>query len=313
MQNDLQEQINTLMGQRKNAQASQNMADTLLSQNGLVPKLFGTYFAAKAYNQNKHNAPIENQLNALLGQLNEQKALAAEQRQRAYDIEDADFKNQAAAAIKQMDFMNEYQKEQRQRGYQVEDRNFQARAAEALKQMDFMQNYQNSLNQPSEFDKELQKNRANQYSDLSEKISRGKANLATLKNTIDRALELNKQAIDGWAGNARQGVANFFGGGQAGAELKALMQGEMVGQLKNTFGGTVSEGEREVMNQLYGADLSMNEGAREALIRNVYQTALNRVQNDIDTFNNLYGGPGQQAQAPVNQAALNNYAEKYGL
>lgn len=77
-------------------------------------------------------------------------------------------------------------------------------------------------------------------------------------------------------------MARFFGGGEqtvAGAQLQGIMQNEFVGQLKKIFGGQISEGERAYLDKLYAADLSIFEGEREALIRNVYRAALNRVKS----------------------------------
>ncbi len=86
------------------------------------------------------------------------------------------------------------------------------------------------------------------------------------------------------------------------------MQNELVGQLKKIFGGQISEGERAYLDKLYAADLSISEGEREALIRNVYQAALNRVKSKRAAFEAIF-----PRQVAVNQAALEQYNKKYGL
>lgn len=80
------------------------------------------------------------------------------------------------------------------------------------------------------------------------------------------------------------------------------MQNEFVGQLKKIFGGQISEGERAYLDKLYAADLSMSEGEREALIRNVYQAALNRVKSKRAAFEAIF-----PRQVAVDQAAFEQY------
>lgn len=129
-------------------------------------------------------------------------------------------------------------------------------------------------------------------------------------------MELNKLARSGGLANLRQGTARFMGGGEqttAGAELQGIMQNELVGQLKKIFGGQISEGERAYLDKLYAADLSMSQGEREALIRNVYQSALNRTNKDKSAFNSLFGAKPVVRRGAADEAALNDYNSKYGL
>lgn len=127
------------------------------------------------------------------------------------------------------------------------------------------------------------------------------------RRTLDevQALRLNKIARAGGLADTRQAAARFFGGGEqtvAGAQLQGIMQNELVGQLKKIFGGQISEGERAYLDKLYAADLSMSEGEREALIRNVYQAALNRVKSKRAAFEAIF-----PRQVAVDQAAFEQY------
>ena len=70
------------------------------------------------------------------------------------------------------------------------------------------------------------------------------------------------------------------------------------------FGGNITEGEREYLNQLYAADLSMSEGERDALIRNLYDSAVKRQQANQSAFESLFG---KQMQTPQEGQELDGY------
>lgn len=167
--------------------------------------------------------------------------------------------------------------------------------------------YQNKNTEGGTFGQEYQKQRAQQYAQMQQELAEGSGNLDTLKQTVERALELNKTARSGFLADTRQSLGRMFGGGEqtsAGAELQGLMKNELVGQLKKVFGGNITEGEREYLNQLYAADLSMSEGEREALIRNLYDSAAKRQQANQSAFDRLFG---TQTQMPQEGQELDGY------
>lgn len=296
--NGLADKLLALQNKRKNSSASHDLADKLLSMGGPFTAMVGAYFAGKARREDKYNEPIDNQIEAVRGQL-------AQEKDAASRLQDYAFKNllQERAAQKELE------KERRKRQYDLQDRDFNAKAAKELKMMDIMANLQKP--EQDVFEKELNQQRAKQYAQLSADIAEDEASLIPLSQNIEQALRLNKIARAGGLADTRQAVARFFGGGEqtaAGAQLQGIMQNELVGQLKKIFGGQISEGERAYLDKLYAADLSMSEGEREALIRNVYQAALNRVKSKRAAFEAIF-----PRQGAVDQAALEQYNKKYGL
>lgn len=236
------------------------------------------------------------------------------QRQRNWDLQDA----QTARENKLADALEQYRREdevaQRNRGWALADR-----AAEFDNNMGLIKakqegdlakallDYQNKDKSGGVFGQEYQKQRGQQYAQMQQDIAEGRGNLDALKQTVDRALELNKTARSGFLGDTRQALGRMFGGGEqttAGAELQGLMKNELIGQLKKVFGGNITEGEREYLNQLYAADLSMSEGEREALIRNLYGSAVKRQQANESAFDQLFG---QQTQTPQRGQEMDGY------
>lgn len=305
-------EMQALAGRRKNAESTQGLADKFLSMGGPFTNILGAYFAGKADKENRQNAAVDGQISLYRDKLKNEQGLAEKfmdyslknlQEERAAQREHERWERDNRAA---------YEKELRQRGYAVEDRDFNSRAAQYLKAMDIMSKDSGE----SEFEKELQKQRAKQFAEMSGNIAEGEAALTPLSESINKALELNKLARSGGLANLRQGTARFMGGGEqttAGAELQGIMQNELVGQLKKIFGGQISEGERAYLDKLYAADLSMSQGEREALIRNVYQSALNRINKDKAAFNSLFGAKPVVRRGAADEAALNDYNSKYGL
>lgn len=236
------------------------------------------------------------------------------QRQRNWDLQDA----QTARENKLADALEQYRREdevaQRNRDWELADR-----AAEFDNNMGLIKakqegdlpkallDYQNKDKSGGVFGQEYQKQRGQQYAQMQKDIAEGRGNLDALKQTVDRALELNKMARSGLGGNFRQSLGRMFGGGEqttAGAELQGLMKNELVGQLKKVFGGNITEGEREYLNQLYAADLSMSEGEREALIRNLYGSAVKRQKASESAFDSLFG---TQPQTPQEGQEMDGY------
>lgn len=145
--------------------------------------------------------------------------------------------------------------------------------------------------QPTAFDKELQKQQAKQYAALTGEVAQGDADLQNLTGNINRALKLNKVARAGMIANFRHGQGAFFGGGPqttADTELQGIMRQQVVENLKKIFGGQISDAEREYLDKLNAADLSMSEGEREALIRGALNIAKQRVGAKKAALNTLF-------------------------
>lgn len=232
---------------------------------------------------------------------------ALDQRNRDWALQDA----QTERENKLADALAQYQREdavaKRNREWDLNDK---MALLEKQQQGDLAKallSYQNKNTEGGAFGQEYQKQRAQQYAQMQQELAEGSGNLETLKQTVDRALELNKTARSGFLADTRQSLGRMFGGGEqtsAGAELQGLMKNELVGQLKKVFGGNITEGEREYLNQLYAADLSMSEGEREALIRNLYDSAVKRQQANQSAFNSLFGG---QTQTPQEGQEMDGY------
>lgn len=290
--------------QRANTQ--RGIGNYLLSQGGPFTGLAGMLVNYRADKIDHQNARLAKEEAALAAQQAQQRQWdheeAVAQRNRDWAMQDA----QTERENKLADALAQYQREdavaKRNREWDLNDK---MALLEKQQQGDLSKallNYQNKNTQGDAFGQEYQKQRGQQYAQMQKDLAEGRGNLDALKKTVERALELNKEARSGFWGEKRQTLGRIFGGGEqttAGAELQGLMKNELVGQLKKAFGGNITEGEREYLNQLYAADLSMAEGEREALIRNLYDSALKKQQAGETAFANLFGGrpqPPQQGQ-----------------
>ena len=89
--------------------------------------------------------------------------------------------------------------------------------------------YQNKNTDGGAFGQDYQKQRAQQYAQMQQDLAEGRGNLDALKQTVERALELNKIARSSILANTRQAVGRMLGGGEqtsAGAELQGLMKND---------------------------------------------------------------------------------------
>lgn len=268
-----------------------------------------TPFAAKTDRENEQalqQYAQEAGLAQTLRDWNREDAVA--QRNRGWALEDA----QTARENKTADMLERYAREdalaERNRQWNLQDKMALLEKQQEGDLAKALLSYQNKGAGAGAFDNEFQKQRGQQYAEMSQEIAEGRGNLDALKKTVGRALELNKEARSGFLGDFRQSLGRMFGGGDqttAGAELQGLLKNELVGQLKKAFGGNITEGEREYLNQLYATDLSMSEGEREALIRNLYASALKKQQARESAFENLFGA--QTAQSPQVGQEMDGY------
>lgn len=96
--------------------------------------------------------------------------------------------------------------------------------------------------------------------------------------TLDRALELNKTAFDGLAPATRAWVGSQFGNeaSKDTRELRNVVTGLALEQLRLTFGGSPTEGERQILVELQGS-LDENEDVR----KRIYDRAKEAVQKRV--------------------------------
>jgi hypothetical protein len=104
--------------------------------------------------------------------------------------------------------------------------------------------------------------------------------IATAENipTLKRALELQEQIETGGASNKVRAMANFLGSSSTDAgELNALFNQNLLGQLKSTFGGNPTEGERQALG-LAQASYDQTGSINAKLLRNALKLADVRIK-----------------------------------
>lgn len=95
--------------------------------------------------------------------------------------------------------------------------------------------------------------------------------------TLERAIDLNSKVITGGSQSALQAAANYLGIASADpGELRSLLNQNILGQLKSTFGGSPTEGERAALGQ---AQASFNQSGyvNKSLLDNALKLARMRV------------------------------------
>ncbi len=104
--------------------------------------------------------------------------------------------------------------------------------------------------------------------------------LAAAENlpTLNRALELQKGISTGGLAKNMKGLQNYLGVASADeGELNSLFSQNILGQLKATFGGNPTEGEREALKQAQSS-FEQTGKINERLLQNAIKLANERVQ-----------------------------------
>lgn len=130
--------------------------------------------------------------------------------------------------------------------------------------------------------------------------------------SLDRALELNEQAYSGPAAQTRGYLTSLYGseGGTATEELQNVVTGQVLENLKATFGGMPTEGERQVLLDVQG---SVNKSPE--VRRRIFERAIASAQRRLEFnrskaegirsgayFQPGYGANTQAAPSPQPQA-----------
>lgn len=112
-----------------------------------------------------------------------------------------------------------------------------------------------------------------------------------VKQSLDRALELNNQAYDGPFSEQRAYGSALFGddGGKATLELKNVVTAQALDSLRATFGGMPTEGERKILLEIQGS-VDQPKAVREAIYKRALAAAERRVQANLQKGNALRSG-----------------------
>jgi hypothetical protein len=97
---------------------------------------------------------------------------------------------------------------------------------------------------------------------------------ALVKKSLQRALALNDQAYSGPFAEGRGYIGSQFGmhGGEATQELTNVVTNQALDNLRATFGGNPTEGERKILLQVQGA-ASQSPAVRKTIYENAMQAA----------------------------------------
>ena len=112
---------------------------------------------------------------------------------------------------------------------------------------------------------------------------------------LSKALEINPKAYSGFGAGARRTIARNIPGvsGSEGVtsttELENLVLTNGLDQLKATFGGNPTEGERTILLEIQGS-LSMNENERAAIWKRAISAAARRLKLNQDKMKSIREG-----------------------
>lgn len=136
-------------------------------------------------------------------------------------------------------------------------------------------------------------------------------------STIDRALDVNKQANSGWFANARATVGNRVADGlfpdwlsspessKATIEYDNLVQNQALQQLKTIFGGNPTEGERAILLDLQ-ASSDKDPETREKILIRARDAAIRRLEFNRQRSEQMRGGTYYKPGGGVTSAPAGN-------
>lgn len=136
-------------------------------------------------------------------------------------------------------------------------------------------------------------------------ITKAKVDLATTRpmvnavvSEIERVEKLNATSYGGKAGKVAMAFSRETGIGDESAKFKNTadvvntMQAQVAKVLKSTFGGQLSDGEREYLNGVYGALPGMNPKERAIAMKNVKTMLSSRLDAAKSTLSELQTDAG---------------------
>ena len=145
-------------------------------------------------------------------------------------------------------------------------------------------------------------------------ITKAKVDLAKTRPMVDsvtaeieRVEKLNENSFGGLGGSMAMKAARTTGIGADSEKFKNTsdvvntMQSQVAKVLKSTFGGQLSDGEREYLNGVYGALPSLTRSERAIAMKNVKSMLKAKLEGDDSTLNELL----QDAGLPPNPTSDN--------
>lgn len=145
--------------------------------------------------------------------------------------------------------------------------------------------------------------------ETSDAITAGNNAITNLKD----ALKYSSKAYDGLGASQRAGIRGMIGGGSEEATATAMLDnittGNALEQLKATFGGAPTEGERAILLQLQGS-ANMPRAQREVIYTRALEMAEIRIKSNQQKAESLRNGsffkPDQEGLN--NSASLDSYS-----
>lgn len=114
------------------------------------------------------------------------------------------------------------------------------------------------------------------------------ANVINVESELNHLLKLNKNSYGGLAGKAKMGILSATdsgGGDQTYINTRTILtslKSNVVENLKKTFGGQISEGERQFLIDQYGAAEGGSRVEREVAIENIRKFARRKLLESVN-------------------------------
>lgn len=158
---------------------------------------------------------------------------------------------------------------------------------------------------------------------MSREITKAKVKLATTRpmvesviSEIDRVQKLNKDSYGGRIGQVQMKMRSGLEIGTESPKFKNTadtintMQSQVAKVLKSTFGGQLSDGEREYLNGVYGALPSLSRSERDIAMTNVKKMLQAKLDGDKATLQELLDDAGIVEPAGDDTTVVKKSAEE---
>jgi len=141
-------------------------------------------------------------------------------------------------------------------------------------------------------------------------------------SSLDTALELNDKAYSGIGAETRGYLTSLYGaeGGEATEQLQNVVTQQVLENLKSTFGGMPTEGERQILLQVQGS-VNKSPEVRKRIYEAAKQAAQRRLEFNRQKASGIRSGeyfqPGYSPQGnvapPQPSTNVDSIKQKYGL